>query len=175
MFLRSTFFAAFAIALQASTVNSAVAGAEQDVEKGSDAWVAMRAQIFAQVCMASAPSFVDVDAKAKDAGLQDTDSGWHMPPEVLLDVIEHDSFCSCFMTTHAPDQDAMIGAIHGQLMQGFGTQFSGPDSGLATVAPFQMGDQEVVSILEPRDFGGEKWVAARLSVFGPCQTEEVTE
>ncbi len=175
MFLRSTFFAVFAIALQASTVNSAVAGAEQKPEKGSDAWMALRAQIFAQVCMGSAPSFAEVDTKAKAAGLQDTENGWHMPPEVLLDVIEHDSFCSCFMTTHAPDQDAMIGAIHGQLMQGYGAQFSGPDSGLAAVAPFQIDDQEVVSILEPRDFGGEPWVAARLSVFGPCQTEEGAE
>ncbi len=175
MLLRSTTFAALAVALQASTVNSAVAGAEQAGEKGSDAWVAMRAQIFAQVCMASAPNFANVDDKAKAAGLQDTDSGWHMPPEVLLDVVEHDSFCSCFMTTHAPDQDAMIGAIHGQLMQDFGTQFSGPDSGLSSVAPFQIDDQEVVSILEPRDFGGEQWVAARVSVFGPCQTKEGTE
>ncbi|MGH1413326.1 MAG: hypothetical protein ACRBB0_07515 [Pelagimonas sp.] len=175
MILRSTLFAAFAVAVQASTVNSAVAGSELGAEKGDAAWIALRAQIFAQVCMGSAPDFSDVDAKAKAAGLQQTDSGWHMPPEVLVDVLEHDSFCSCFMTMQAPDQGAMIGALHGRLMQDYGASFSGPDSGLSAVAPFQIEDQEVVSILEPRDFGGETWVAARLSVFGSCAQGEADE
>lgn len=175
MFLRSTLFAAFAVAIQASTVNSAVAGSEQAVEKGSAAWIEMRAQIFARVCMGSAPDFASFDIKAKEAGLRQTDDGWHYPPEVLVDVLEHDSFCSCFMTVQAPDQDAMVTAIHDQLMQVYGDLFTGPDSGLSAVAPFQMGEQEVVSILEPRDFNGEPWVAARLSVFGTCQQGESTK
>ncbi|SMX28538.1 hypothetical protein TRP8649_02663 [Pelagimonas phthalicica] len=170
MLFRSTLIALVTVALHAPSVNSAVAANGASEEKGSAAWLAMRAQIFSQVCMGSAPSFADVDAKAAKAGLSETDNGWHMAPEILVDVLDHDGFCSCFMTMQAPDSDAMIGTIHDRLMQDHGAAFSGPNTGLSAVAPFQFGDQEVVSILEPRVFNDENWLAARVSVFGPCQT-----
>lgn len=171
MILRSSLVALCAVAVQASSASSAVAADGA----GSAGWLAQRAQLFSQVCMAAAPGFLDFETHAKAASLSQTENGWHMAPEVLIDVLQHDSFCSCFMTVMAPDQNAMITAIHAQLMQDYGSDYSGPESGLATVAPFDRGGIEVVSILEPREFNGDKWVAARLSVFGPCAEAEKTK
>lgn len=171
MFLRSSFVALCVVAVQASAASSAVAADNM----GSSDWIAQRAALFSSVCMASAPDFLDFEDRARAASLGQTDNGWHMAPEVLVDVLEHDGFCSCFMTVMAPDQNAMITAIHAQLMQDYGADYSGPKSGLASVAPFDRAGVEVVSILEPRDFNGDKWVAARLSVFGTCVEAEKTK
>lgn len=137
-------------------------------EPGSDAWNAKRAEIFSQVCMASAPDFSDLDAKARAAGMVLQDGVWVAGPEIVINLIEHDGFCDCIMSVQAPDQDAMIDKVFDQLMMDYGTAFTGTPEGLASVAPFQRDGVEVVSILEPRTYDDSKWLSARTAVFGRC-------
>jgi hypothetical protein len=89
-----------------------------------------------------------------------------------VSLFEHDGFCSCFMTVGAPDQGAMITAIHARLMQDWGDSFTGTAQGLANVAPFQRDGIEAVSILEKRTLDGQPWIEARVSVFGTCPVAE---
>ncbi|MBV7393508.1 hypothetical protein [Mameliella sediminis] len=144
----------------------------QTLVEGSPEWMAQRAEVFSLVCMASAPGFASFDAKARAAGLQKIEQGWHLPPEAVVSLLAHDGFCSCFMTVGAPDQAAMVKTIFDRLMKDWGASFTGKPEGLANVAPFQRDGVEAVSILEPRKLDGQNWLEARVSVFGACPTGE---
>lgn len=149
---------------------TAYAAAGEPAEGGPE-WLSDRASVFSSVCMAAAPDFGSVDGRAEEAGLSKIDIGWHLPPEAVLQVIAHDGFCTCLLAVGAPDQDAMIDAIHGRLMQDWGESYTGAADGLMNVAPFDRDGKEAVSILEKRKYDGQNWLEARLSVFGPCASE----
>ncbi|MCR9276151.1 MULTISPECIES: hypothetical protein [Mameliella] len=151
---------------------AAPATGAQTIVEGGPEWLDKRAEVFSSVCMAAAPDFAAFDAKAEAAGLERIEQGWHLPPEAFLSLRAHDGFCSCFMTVGAPDQTEMVGAIFGRLMQDWGASFTGKAEGLANVAPFQRDGIEAVSILEPRTLDGQKWLSARITVFGACPEGE---
>ncbi|KUF09076.1 hypothetical protein [Pseudoponticoccus marisrubri] len=158
----------------ACAVTAALAGGmacAQPVEGGAE-WIAERAGLLSQVCMATAPTFDGFDSAAETQGLQRIEGGWHLPPEATLGLFAHDGFCSCVMNVGAPDQDAMIDGLHARLMQDWGSAYKGPDDALAAVAPFDREGVEVVSILEPRKVQGQNWVSARLTVVGDCPDAE---
>jgi hypothetical protein len=141
----------------------------------SEAGLAKRAGLFSNVCMASAPRFDEFEAHAAEAGLTKGVQGWSGGEDYLIGLIEHDGFCSCFLTMKADDQARATQALHAQLMADFGASYSGPENGLAAVAPFDRDGIEVVSIIEPRSFNEAPWIAARVSVFGACPVQEGTE
>lgn len=159
-------------ALISAVMAAGTAGAAtgQPVEGGPE-WLSARSAVFSDVCMAAAPDFSEFDALAEKAGLDKVDQGWLLPPEAVVMLLEHDGFCSCFMTVRAPDQAAMIKTVFDRLMQDWGTSFTGKPEGWATVAPFQRDGQEAVSIMEKREFDAEPWIEARVSVFGTCPSE----
>lgn len=134
-----------------------------------------RAALFSSVCMAAAPGFEQFETLASDAGLSDGVQGWSGGEDYLIGLIEHDGFCSCFMTMKASDQAAATQSLHARLMADYGQSYTGPENGLASVAPFDRDGVEVVSIIEPRSFNDQPWLAARISVFGACPVQEVSE
>jgi hypothetical protein len=163
----------YRFALMSALMAAGTAGAAtgQPVLGGPE-WLAARAAVFSDVCMASAPGFADLETRAEAAGLERIQSGWALPQEATVTLIAHDGFCSCFLTVGAPDQDAMIDAIHARLMADWGDSYTGPPDGLKSVAPFQRAGIEAVSILERRSIDGHPWLAARVSVFGACPASE---
>lgn len=148
------------------------AAGQTTVLEGGPEWRAKRAEVFSQVCMAAAPDFVQFDALAEKAGLEKIEAGWHLPPEAVVRLVAHDGFCSCLVTSGAPDQAAMIDAVHDRLMEDWGDSFTGKADGLASVSPFRREGVEAVSILEPQKLDGQNWLAARVSVFGACPNGE---
>ncbi len=151
---------------------AAQVAAGQTVLEGGPEWRAQRAEVFSTVCMAAAPDFSSFDTLAEKAGLERIDAGWHLPPEAVVRLVPHDGFCSCFVTSGAPDQAAMVDTIHARLMADWADSFTGKADGLASVSPFQRGGIEAVSILEPKKLDGQNWLAARVSVFGDCPFTE---
>ena len=147
---------------------AAQAAAGQAVLEGGPEWRAKRAEVFSDVCMAAAPDFSRFDALAEKAGLTPTEAGWYLPPEAVVRLVAHGGFCSCIVTSGAPDQAAMVDAIHQRLMLDWGDSFTGKADGLASVSPFQRAGVEAVSILEPQKLDGQNWLTARVSVFGAC-------
>ncbi|WP_305968356.1 MULTISPECIES: hypothetical protein [unclassified Mameliella] len=141
-------------------------------EPGSDAWNERRAALFSKVCMGTAPGYADFAATAREAGLTRQDGVWVAEPEIVVNLVEHDGFCDCIMSVSAPDQAGMVDAIFDRLIADHGEQFTGVPDGLASVAPFRREGVEVVSILEPREYDGTKWLSARTAVVGTCPALE---
>ncbi|SMX36595.1 hypothetical protein [Maliponia aquimaris] len=156
-----------------SVILAAQAAAGQSILEGGPEWRAKRAEVFSQVCMAAAPGFATLDARAESAGLERVKQSWVLAPEAVVNLMAHDGFCSCFLTAGAPDQEAMIAAIHARLMADWGDSYTGLPNGLASVAPFERDGVEAVSILERRKFDGQNWLEARISVFGACPGPDV--
>lgn len=137
-------------------------------EPGSQMWNEVRAEVFSSVCMATSPDFDEVPARALEAGMSKSDGAWLLAPDIVLNLQEHDGFCSCSMAARAQHTEKMIQALFERLMSEFGDYFTGPDNGLNRVAPFERNGVEVVSIIEPRKVGDEQWIIARATVFGSC-------
>ncbi|MBW4984053.1 hypothetical protein KZZ07_16040 [Mameliella sp. CS4] len=144
-------------------------------EPGSEAWNERRAALFSQVCMGTAPSYAGFAGGARAAGLILQDGVWVAEPEIVVNLVDHDGFCDCIMSVSAPDQAAMVDAIFDRLMADHGAEFTGVPDGLASVAPFRREGVEVVSILEPREYDGTKWLSARTAVVGTCPALEAGE
>ncbi|KMW57832.1 hypothetical protein AIOL_002800 [Candidatus Rhodobacter oscarellae] len=138
-------------------------------------WNAGRAALFADVCMGAAPDFNSFDAKARSAGLVETESGWTDGADNVMNVVAHDGFCSCLMAVAAPEPEAMTNSLFERLLTDFGDGFKGAEDGLAAVAPFDRDGVEVVAIIEPRKVQGASWILARATVVGACGNAEVSQ
>jgi len=136
-------------------------------------WGQERADLFAQVCMASAPSFDDFDERAVSAGFYEMDTGPVSPvyafdPEVNVSLIEQDSACMCFMTVGAPDPDAMVRALFERILQDHASALQTDGEGSANDTTYLLEGTPVRVLLVPQEIDGQMWFGNYAMREGAC-------
>jgi len=133
----------------------------------AEAHVAMRSELFASLCMASAPLFETLEERARAAGFEDRD-GRLQWAEVLVNLKPNGdhSLCACQMTMYAPDFPLLLVSMVDRLRADY------PDwrhddtlGGKGYSAFYTREGEEVVLELSPEKFQEHDmlvgWVVAR--------------
>ena len=156
---RSAYLAASGLLL------TSLSATAQDV----DAWNAERADVFATVCMGSAPSFAEMEARAIAAGFEETADGLNYPPEVFVSLREGENVCRCFMTVGALDPDSMIIALFERVIADYGDvlQHNG-QGGVANDTMFLIEDTPVRVVFSPQVIENETWFVNMAIRGGGC-------
>ena len=142
-----------------------ISAVAQDV----DAWNSERAELFSAVCMASAPSFAEMETRAIAAGFSQTADGLNYPPEVYVSLREGDQVCRCFMTVGAPDPDSMIIALFERMIEEYGDalQHDG-QGGTANDTVFLIEETPVRVVFAPREIEEQTWFMNMAVREGAC-------
>ncbi|GAB1480336.1 hypothetical protein MASR2M74_29110 [Paracoccaceae bacterium] len=132
------------------------AGAKDDAR-----WNELRARLFSQVCIASAPGYTDFAQRAKPAGFKRSDGNLMHPPEVVVSLIGKGGRCTCLMSMGAPDPDTLATAIYGRIVADH--PGGNPQAGV-----LRIGGADVRVELKAKEIDGAMWMAATATVKEAC-------
>lgn len=129
--------------------------------KDNAQWNDLRARLFSQVCIASAPGYADFAQRAKSAGFKLSEDQLIHAPEVVVSLTGKGGRCTCLMSMGAPDPDALATAIYGRIVADH--PGAAPEKGV-----MRIGGANVRVGLITKEIDGAKWMAATATVNGAC-------
>jgi hypothetical protein len=131
------------------------------------AWNNQRAELFASVCVGSAPSFAAFADTARRAGFKDNGPTLLLESEIEVSLGDDGAGCSCKMTFGAPVQRAMIETVLNTVFRQYPDSLVGKDGFVQTIEMMRDGQVVVIDLQMP-NVDAKTWVFATATTQTAC-------